>query len=274
MKKGINFIIISCLLIIGGLIILVKEKKFTFLINKNQSQENLAVFVNPQPNQEVHNPFLVKIKINDSLNNYLYKVKVYDLDLNLLYEGNLRLEDGYFVDFIKITKINKVIPSAIVQVYRYNEKDGAEILLSKQPIKFKDISIRGLTNTDLFNEKKALVKIKNKEFKADLANTLESRTKGLSGRKKINEDEAMLFVFENSGYHSFWMKDMSFDIDIIWIYYDTIVDIQENIKHPSSQNQNLEIYSPKLKANMTLEILAGTAAKYGLSVGDQVFVYK
>lgn len=273
MKKGINFIIISCLLIIGGLIILAKEKKFTFLVNKKQLQENLDIFVNPRPNQEVNNPFLVKIKINDSLN-YLYKVKVYDLDLNLLYEGNLRLEDGYFVDFIKITKINKVPQSAIVQVYRYNEKDGAEILLAKQLIKFEGISIIGLTNTDLFNEKKAFVRIKNKEFKVELANTLETRTKGLSGRKKISEDEAMLFVFENSGYHSFWMKDMSFDIDIIWIYYDTIVDIQENIKHPSVPKQDLEIYSPKLKANMALEILAGTASKYRFSVGDQVFVYK
>lgn len=272
MKKKISFIVIAGLIIISTLIVSLKDKKLIFLTNKKEVNEDLITFLKPQPDEQVNNPFLVKIKISDGAS-YVYKIRIQDLESNLWYEGQLHLEDGYFVDFVKITAASKLPPNAIIQIYRVEPKDEAQILLGKQTIRFKNTSV-GLTNTDLLSEKKAFVKIKDKEFKAELANTLETRTIGLSRRSKMNEDDAMLFVFDNPAYHSFWMKDMKFDIDIIWIYYDTIIDIKENVRHPLTQNLDLELYSPKSKGNMVLEIVAGTASKYGFSIGDRVFIYK
>ena len=56
-----------------------------------------------------------------------------------------------------------------------------------------------------------------------------SRINALLRRNKLKEDEGMLFVFDHSDKYSFWMKDMNFPIDIIWIGEDLqIVFIKKN----------------------------------------------
>ena len=50
-----------------------------------------------------------------------------------------------------------------------------------------------------------------------IADTLEKRTQGLSGRESLSANEGLLFVFSTSGAYGIWMKDMRFPIDIIWI---------------------------------------------------------
>src|SRR5215203_893119 len=58
---------------------------------------------------------------------------------------------------------------------------------------------------------------------ADISVTNEQRTKGLSVKDGLAENEAMLFVFDNEAEHTFWMKDMKFPIDIIWIDSDKTI---------------------------------------------------
>lgn len=70
------------------------------------------------------------------------------------------------------------------------------------------------------------VKIGGTTIQAELADTLEKKAQGLSGRKELGENEGMLFVFDSSsttevvldkpGHHGIWMKDMKFPIDILW----------------------------------------------------------
>lgn len=62
-----------------------------------------------------------------------------------------------------------------------------------------------------------IVKINETSILAEIADTEEERSKGLSGRESLAEDEGLLFVFEEPGLYGFWMKDMNFAIDIIWI---------------------------------------------------------
>jgi hypothetical protein len=64
---------------------------------------------------------------------------------------------------------------------------------------------------------KSNVTINGFKLTADLALTNEQIEKGLSVKDKLKENEAMLFVFEESAKRSFWMKDMKFPIDIIWL---------------------------------------------------------
>lgn len=64
----------------------------------------------------------------------------------------------------------------------------------------------------------------------EMADTDTKRRQGLSGREKLEENEGMLFVFEKEGNHGFWMKNMSFPIDIAWLDKDKkIIHIEKNI---------------------------------------------
>jgi Uncharacterized ACR, COG1430 len=73
------------------------------------------------------------------------------------------------------------------------------------------------------------VSIDGYNMTADLALTSEQREKSLSVKDKLKENEAMLFVFEESAKHSFWMKDMKFPIDIIWFVLDTVAGITQRL---------------------------------------------
>jgi len=64
-----------------------------------------------------------------------------------------------------------------------------------------------------------------------------SRREGLSVKDSLEENEGMLFVFEEKNIKpSFWMKDMKFAIDIIWIDNEKIVQINENVQPPITSN--------------------------------------
>src|SRR3989344_9248343 len=72
------------------------------------------------------------------------------------------------------------------------------------------------------------VRIGTREFKVEVAGTPLARSQGLSMRDSLGSEEGMLFLFEDLGKHGFWMKDMKFAIDIIWIQEDRIVGFKKN----------------------------------------------
>ncbi len=59
--------------------------------------------------------------------------------------------------------------------------------------------------------------VAGKTITIELADTPAERQKGLSGRQALPAGHGLLFVFDTPGYHSFWMKDMNFPIDIFWL---------------------------------------------------------
>lgn len=111
------------------------------------------------------------------------------------------------------------------------------------------------------------VEINGVKFRAETAATKKEREKGLSLRKNLCADCAMLFVFDNPGRHLFWMKDMQFNLDIIWISGDKIVFLALNVPFDFSQKIN-----PGADADKVLEINGGLSEKYGFKVGDDVRV--
>ena len=82
----------------------------------------------------------------------------------------------------------------------------------------------------------------------------------------------MLFVFENKGTYGFWMKDMEFAIDIIWIDENkNIVDIVENAApQPGKKEKELTVYKPRNDALYVLEVNAGLSNLNNLQIGDKV----
>lgn len=104
-------------------------------------------------------------------------------------------------------------------------------------------------------------------FRAERLETESERVKGLSGKKCIPNDVAMLFVFDKPDTYGFWMKDMNFSIDMVWLDGDKkVVYIQKNAT-PESYPQ---IFKPTKNALYVLEVASGTAEKLSLKEGDQL----
>ena len=115
------------------------------------------------------------------------------------------------------------------------------------------------------------VQMGGQNVRVDLALTEAEHTKGLSGKNELVENEGMLFVFDKPGKYSFWMKDMNFPIDIVWISSDMkVVYIKKN----ADPKLYPETYGPDTDAKYVLEVMAGFSDKNNLKVGDSLkFIY-
>ncbi len=105
-------------------------------------------------------------------------------------------------------------------------------------------------------------------FQIELADTAEEKRVGLSNHTVLPEGHGMLFKFESKVIPGFWMKDMQFPIDIVWIEDHMVVGIESNIPLPTSTN--LSIYRPGKAINWALELNAGEAQAKGIRTGSSV----
>jgi hypothetical protein len=80
----------------------------------------------------------------------------------------------------------------------------------------------------------------------------------------------MLFPYEQPGFLPFWMKDMRFAIDIIWIRDGRIVDVAHSV--PFDPEGPGPTVRPRELADSVLEVPAGYAAAQGWRRGDRVEV--
>jgi hypothetical protein len=104
--------------------------------------------------------------------------------------------------------------------------------------------------------------INNHVFNLDIAKTEKEKEIGLAKYKNIPQNFGMLFPFEKADHYSFWMKNMKFPIDIIFIRNNKIVTIFKNVPAPKSINEQLPIYTPTEFSDTVLEINAGLSEKY------------
>ncbi len=105
----------------------------------------------------------------------------------------------------------------------------------------------------------------------ELAESRGAISLGLGNRNKLGSDSGMLFIFSESDYYNFWMKDMRFPIDIIWIQGDIIIDISKNVFPEFGVNlEKMKLYQPRQKANRVLEVNAGFADKNNIKIGDKI----
>jgi uncharacterized membrane protein (UPF0127 family) len=105
-------------------------------------------------------------------------------------------------------------------------------------------------------------------FAVELAVTPDERAQGLMGRGGLDEGAGMLFVFGEEGNHSFWMKDMRFPIDIVWISSDMHVVYVSSYTQPCDEGSPCPSITPPANARYVLEVGAGEA--YGFRAGDAV----
>lgn len=107
-----------------------------------------------------------------------------------------------------------------------------------------------------------------------LASTPEKRRVGLGQTESLGVNEGMLFEFEDPGQYKFWMKNLKFGLDFIFILNNQVVQVLENIPPPApgQADETLPIYSPTVNINKVLEVNSGFVAERGIKVGDLVYL--
>lgn len=108
----------------------------------------------------------------------------------------------------------------------------------------------------------------NHTFSVSVARTEKEKQIGLSERKSLAKNDGMLFLFDQPDYYAFWMKNMDFPIDIVYVDNNKVVYIVKDAKPVSSGN--LPIFQPNQKANEVLEINAGLSNQYNIKQGTSV----
>lgn len=120
------------------------------------------------------------------------------------------------------------------------------------------------------DKKTPQIAINNHVFNLEIAKTDKEREIGLSKYKNIPQNFGMLFPFEKPDYYSFWMKNMKFPIDIIFIRNNKIVTIFKNASPPKSNNEFLPIYRTQKLSDTVLEINAGLSDKYNFQENGSI----
>lgn len=117
-----------------------------------------------------------------------------------------------------------------------------------------------------------MVTIGRFSWPVELAVTWQEQAQGLSGRAELAAGSGMLFVWEQESRRSFWMPDMNFPLDLVWINGDcTIVEITRDAppQAPGQSRSELPRYIVD-DVQYVLEINAGESAQYAINPGDRV----
>lgn len=113
--------------------------------------------------------------------------------------------------------------------------------------------------------------ISGKTFYLEVADEPHERGRGLGGREGIAPNQGMLFEGFTPGQLGFWMEDMRFDIDIIWINTEgKVIHIEPKVSrhsHPTTYRN-----PDGTNAAMVIELASGTTAEIGLKTGDTVYI--
>ncbi len=126
-------------------------------------------------------------------------------------------------------------------------------------------------NNTITNHSLQELRVGESKLNVEIVKSPASISQGLSGRPEIGAD-GMLFLMPNRAKTQFWMPDMQFDLDIIWIDQGEIIGIEVNVPHPlpNTSEQDLILYPSPDMVEWVLEVEAGTAKENNWQVGSQV----
>lgn len=114
----------------------------------------------------------------------------------------------------------------------------------------------------------ATATIDSQRFSLMIAKTQEQKEKGLAVTNSLGQNMGMLFPFDHPDYFTFWMKDMKFPIDIIYLKNNHIVTIYPDMQPAKDNNTTWQIVKPLVPSDAVIEINAGLSQKYHFKIGD------
>lgn len=162
----------------------------------------------------------------------------------------------------------------VAAVVAYQGASGGGFLSGTKRIATEEAKVTPFNNTQTketattSNLKSTQVKIMRLKVMAEVANTQDSRSLGLGGRESLAKDGGMLFVFDTEAKHSFWMKNVKFSIDIVWLDKNKkVIHFVKNAKPDSGEN--FEIFTPPINAKYVLEVRGGSVEEFGIETGTK-----
>ena len=127
-----------------------------------------------------------------------------------------------------------------------------------------EVSLEQLAEKSGCLTKTNYLQVGNAQAAVEVRDTEEGRSLGLSGREKLGENEGMLFIFDQPGIYSFWMKEMKFPLDFVWIQGDEVVEVRENVGIVEMD------IKPKQAIDKVLEVNSGWVKQNNVRVGDKI----
>jgi len=138
------------------------------------------------------------------------------------------------------------------------------------------VSISTKTNNSADNNSLAaptryVVTVGNTTVHAEIANTDSERETGLMNRTTLNENAGMLFVFPTEQEQSFWMKNMRFPLDIVFITADMrVLEIYPSV--PQCASDPCVSYTSSAPIKYALEVNSGFSERNGIASGAAVLI--
>jgi hypothetical protein len=113
-----------------------------------------------------------------------------------------------------------------------------------------------------------MVRVNGQEFAVEIADTPAKWNQGLSGQESLAENSGMLFVYNDYNIRSFWMKEMKFPLDIVWIKDGVVAGCSERVQILDKDGHISRVSSPS-EVNYVLEINSGLCEKYKIIFGSK-----
>jgi len=121
-------------------------------------------------------------------------------------------------------------------------------------------------------EPAAWVEIRGARVAVEVMRSPQGKAQGLSGRPRLDWGRGMLFPYSNTAIRAFWMKDMRFPIDIVWIRDGRISGIEHRVPTPppGARRDQIPVVQSLEVVDSVLEVPAGFAEASGWRRGDRV----
>jgi uncharacterized membrane protein (UPF0127 family) len=153
------------------------------------------------------------------------------------------------IRIISVVAVIIFLATGVFFVTRPSQPSGASASFSLPQQKLSRVSVR----------------LGGEAFDVMVARTEAEQSLGLGGLSGLKPNEGMIFPYANDDSYGFWMKDMLFSIDIVWLDKNSkIVWIEKNV----SPDTYPSIYFPRVPARSVLELSAGTIERLGVTVGS------
>lgn len=109
------------------------------------------------------------------------------------------------------------------------------------------------------------LKTKSQTYQLEAATTSADQAKGLGDRTSLADNRGMLFIFNDQQVRCFWMKDMHFSLDIIWLNQTKqVIHIEPNLSPATYPHA----YCPAGTAKYVIEINAGQVQAAHITLGQ------
>ncbi|MFA6512362.1 MAG: DUF192 domain-containing protein [Patescibacteria group bacterium] len=111
------------------------------------------------------------------------------------------------------------------------------------------------------------------ELSLPVAQTEDELQRGLMNRRSLEDGEGMILAYDEPSLHSIWMKNVYFNLDLLWVENDTVMYLLPNTQRAAGV-ENPPIYSPDAPSTYVVEFPAGYAKTHAIEQGGILMIKK